>query len=166
MFGGSWTSGTRFEIGGRDLRYAKIALRSSSVAMPIQFQGIGGLISREVPMCLPVRIAFMNISSVQIPSPVFWSGVRFAEYEMPQGPANAVFVRVPDHAQGPEGGGGGGSCMPEGWPEKSRATSGSGPFAPIFIGVWQSLHDMIATRYLPRAATLADAGLAGAGFAA
>jgi hypothetical protein len=44
--------------------------------------------------------------------------------------------------------------------------SGSGPFAPIFIGVWQSLQDMIATRYLPRAAAPAGATFAGAGFAA
>jgi hypothetical protein len=83
----------------------------------------------------------MNISSVQIPIPVFWSGVMFAEYEMPQGPANAVFVSVPDQPQGPEGDGGGGSCMPAGWPDNIRVMSGSGPFAPIFNGVWQSLHD-------------------------
>jgi hypothetical protein len=28
--------------------------------------------------------------------------------------------------------------------------SGSGPFGPSFHGVWQSLHPMIVTRYLPR----------------
>src|ERR687897_104220 len=29
--------------------------------------------------------------------------------------------------------------------------SGSGPFAPIFAGVWQSWQPMAVTRYLPRA---------------
>src|SRR5688572_10865136 len=35
--------------------------------------------------------------------------------------------------------------------------SGSGPFGPIVNGVWQSLHPMTVTRYLPRATEAADA---------
>ena len=66
-------------IGGIERRYAKIAFRSSSVALPIHGQGIGGWISRDVPMCFPVFMAFKNMSSVQMPRPVFLSGVRFAE---------------------------------------------------------------------------------------
>jgi hypothetical protein len=31
-----------------------------------------------------------------------------------------------------------------------RDMSGSGPFGPILKGVWQSLHDMMVTRYFPR----------------
>jgi hypothetical protein len=38
--------------------------------------GIGGLIGRDTPICLPVRIARTNMSSVQMPRPVFGSGVR------------------------------------------------------------------------------------------
>jgi hypothetical protein len=43
-------------------------------------------------MCRPVRIALMNMSSVQMPRPVFWSGVRFAVQLTPQAPLNAVLV--------------------------------------------------------------------------
>lgn len=39
-----------------------------------------------------LRMAVTNIASVQIPRPVFWSGVRLAVNETPHGPAHAVFV--------------------------------------------------------------------------
>ena len=39
--------------------------------------------------------------------------------------------------------------------------SGSGPAAPIFHGVWQSLQPATVTRYLPRAALSADAATVG-----
>jgi hypothetical protein len=38
-----------------------------------------------------------------------------------------------------------------GWPERVRLRSGSGPSGPIFVGVWQSPHPMLFTRYSPRA---------------
>ena len=53
-------SGIALSIGGRDFRYAKIALRSSSVIFPISCQGIGGSISREVPMNFPVLSDWIN----------------------------------------------------------------------------------------------------------
>src|ERR1051325_3755721 len=71
---------------------------------------------------------------------------------MPHRPANAVLVASPDQIHGPFAAGGGGSVADSGWPDRNRAISGSGPFAPIFIGVWQSLHAMMCTRDLPRAA--------------
>ena len=37
-----------------------------------------------------------------------------------------------------------------GCPESIRDMSGSGPLAPIFKGVWQSLQPPTVTRYLPR----------------
>ena len=52
-------------------------------------------------MWRPVRIALTNMSSVQIPRPVLTSGVRFAAYEMPHGPENAVLVSAAAHNQGP-----------------------------------------------------------------
>src|SRR5262245_42416220 len=48
-----------------------------------------------------------------------------------------------------------------------RLMSGSGPFGPIFTGVWQSWHADVLTRYLPRSTGettgAAVAGGAGAG---
>ena len=41
--------------------------------------------------------------------------------------------------------------MPSGCPDSIRVISGSGPFSPIFQGVWQSLQPEVVTRYLPRA---------------
>ena len=46
---------------------------------------MGGRIGRPEPKCLPVRIALMNCSTVQLPSPVSSSGVRFAEKLIPHG---------------------------------------------------------------------------------
>jgi hypothetical protein len=92
---------------------------------------------------------------------VLWSGVRFAEYETPQGPPNAELVPRPDQIHGPDGAGGGGTFIDSGWPESMRVMSGSGPFGPIFIGVWQSLQDMMSTRYFPRAGAVASSGFAG-----
>src|SRR5689334_4025356 len=39
--------------------------------------------------------------------------------------------------------------------------SGSGPFSPIFQGVWQSLHPAVLTMYLPRATRSAVVGALG-----
>src|SRR5512135_2562751 len=83
-------SGTALETGGRDFRYAKIALRSASGIWPMNIQGMGGRICRPCPMSLPVRIAPMNVSSVQLPMPVATSGVRFFGKLTPHGPYHAV----------------------------------------------------------------------------
>src|SRR5262245_13213513 len=101
-------------------------------------------------MCLPVRTAFRNISAVQMPIPVFSSGVRLIAYVVPKGPENEVKVAPTETIQGPDGGGAGGIFMASGWPDSMRVMSGSGPAAPIFQGVWQSLQPMSVTRYLPR----------------
>src|SRR5512140_2958584 len=47
---------------------------------------------------------------------------------------------------------GGGITRFSGCPESMRVISGSGPFGPIFRGVWQSLQPTIVTRYFPRSA--------------
>src|SRR5262245_3280460 len=83
-------TGTRFAIGLIDFRYANIAFRSSSGNCPYQFHGIGGRIGRLLPMCLPCLSAVTNMSSVQMPRPVFMSGVKFAAKETPQSPLHAV----------------------------------------------------------------------------
>src|SRR5215217_9375074 len=70
---------------------------------------------------------------------------------MPHGPDHAVVVAIPDTTQGPLGGGGGGRVMLAWWPDRRSDMSGSGPLAPIFVGVWQSSQPMAFTRYLPRA---------------
>src|SRR5690242_13056296 len=101
---------------------------------------------REVPQCLPVRSVLMNISSVQMPRPVLRSGVRFAVKLTPHGPAKAVFVGAADQVQPFSPDGRGGTLTSSGWPESIRDISGSGPFWPIFHGVWQSLQPMIFTR--------------------
>src|SRR4051812_44071675 len=113
-------------------------------------QGIGGLIGRDTPMCRPVRIAFTNICSVQMPRPVLRSGVRFIVYEMPQGPTNAVLVAALAHPHVPDNAGGGVSVIVSGWPESIRDMSGSGPLTPIFSGVWQSWQPVVLTMYSPR----------------
>jgi hypothetical protein len=53
----------------------------------MKFHGIGGRMSRDVPMCLPVLSALMKRSFVQTPlrNPVRVSGVRFAVKETPHG---------------------------------------------------------------------------------
>src|SRR3989304_1670072 len=56
--------------------------------------GIGGSRGRPLPPFRPVRMALMNICSVQLPMPVARSGVRFVVIERPQGPAPAVLVPV------------------------------------------------------------------------
>src|SRR5215813_5694019 len=38
---------------------------------------------------------------------------------------------------------------PSGCPIRSRAGSSSGPFGPIFLGVWQSPQARIETKYFP-----------------
>src|SRR4051812_8452219 len=95
----------------------------------------------------------MNMSSVQMPVPVFWSGVRLAAKDTPQGPANAVplaaavIIQRSEAATGAEV-----TANALGWPESIRAMSGSGPLGPILSGVWQSLQPPTVTRYLPRSA--------------
>src|SRR5215467_10717953 len=118
-------------------------------------------------MWRPVRTALTNISSVQMPSPVLSSGVRFAAKLTPQGPENAVPLAaiVISHAAD-------GAAAPpaigndSGWPDSIRPMSGAGPFGPIFNGVWQSLQPPMVTRYPPRAtrAPVAPASLSAAGF--
>jgi hypothetical protein len=102
--------------------------------------GIGGKIGRDCPMCLPVRMALTNISSVQMPSPVFWSGVKLAANDMPHGPLHAVSVGLVAIAHGTSDAalGGTGILKSSGWPAKALLMSGSGPFGPIFFVVWQS----------------------------
>jgi len=53
-----------------------------------------------------------------------------------------------------------GSAMPAGWPDSMRDMSGSGPRAPSFHGVWQSLQPIVRTRYAPSSAWLRAGGLA------
>src|SRR3982751_5146546 len=120
--------------------------------------GIGGMIGRASPQCLPRRIVFRKICSVQMPMPLMVSGVKFAAYVTPQGPANAVLVALPAHTQSP--------CASTsglisftfcGCPESMRDMSGSGPWGPIVMGVWQSLQPVMDTRYRPRSTeTLLD----------
>src|SRR5438045_2122739 len=69
---------------------------------------------------------------------------------MPHGPANAVLVAAPDHNHGPCGFDAGSAPICSGCPDRNRVMSGSGPFAPILNGVWQSLQPITLTRYLPR----------------
>ena len=80
---GSNGSGTWFVIGEIVPKYAQMALTSSSLSCPNIRQGMGGKMGRDVPMCFPVRIAWMKSSSVQTPlrSPVSVSGVHFAPFD-------------------------------------------------------------------------------------
>jgi len=75
-----------------------------------------------------------------------------------------VLVAAPAHAHGPASFGGSGITSAAGWPDSIWVMSGSGPFGPIFSGVWQSWQPLVATRYSPRFAGSADVG-AGAGAA-
>src|SRR5262245_55320258 len=103
-------------------------------------------------MCRPVRSVLMNISSVQMPTPVFWSGVRFAVKLTPHGPECAVLVGAEATIHCSEVSEAGAvitNCS--GWPDSMRDMSGSGPVGPILSGVWQSLQPPTVTRYSPRA---------------
>src|SRR5690242_13090920 len=80
---------------------------------------------------------------------------------MPHGPANAVKGAAIDEFHGPEGFGGGGIFTASGWPDSIRVMSFSGPFGPIFHGVWQSLQPRMVTRYLPRSTGEFAAGALG-----
>src|SRR5262245_54869825 len=119
--------------------------------------------TRPAPMCLPVLIAFTNESSDHSPMPVVSSGVRFAAYDTPHAPLHAVRSSVvcveyglpfasTNFATGPTF---------SGWPESDRSRSASGPFGPIFLGVWQSWQPPPITSILPRS-TGDTAGAAGA----
>src|SRR5215471_15881099 len=95
----------------------------------------------------------MNISGVQLPSPVALSGVRFMAKLTPHGPAHAPrwLLAIVPHLSGPiTPFGTGGSLSIDGLPESSLDMSGSGPFGPNFFGVWQSLQPPTVVRYLPR----------------
>src|SRR5688572_13593077 len=110
-------------------------------------------------MCRPVRIVSRKLRNVHLPRPVSGSGVRLAVKLTPQGPDHAVLVAAAVMTHGPAEGGGSGSSIFSGWPDSMRLMSGSGPAAPIFHGVWQSLQTEVITRYLPRA-TLPAASVA------
>src|SRR5581483_104231 len=111
--------------------------------------------SREVPRCLPLLSALINNSSVQgppSPVPVFLSGVRFAANDTPHGPLHAVSVSVVAIVHGLPGAGLNGAVilMSSGCPDSILLMSGSGPFGPIFLVVWQSLQPPAITSVLPR----------------
>src|SRR5262245_51797189 len=72
---------------------------------------------------------------------------------MPQGPANAVLLLEPTQPHGPSSLGGGGITSFCGWPDKARVISGSGPFGPIFMGVWHAWQSWLSTSRLPRASS-------------
>src|ERR1051326_7971672 len=65
-----------------------------------------------------------------------------------------------DAIHGPFEGGGAGSFSDSGCPDSRRETSGSGPFGPIFFGVWQSPQPMLWTRYRPRSTAVVVRSLA------
>jgi hypothetical protein len=93
-------------------RRNRAQVRENGLEVVVRQGGIihRGKIGREIPMCLPLRMALTNISSVQMPSPVFWSGVKFAANDTPHGPLHAVSVGVltiPHAAAGCEFGGAG-----------------------------------------------------------
>jgi hypothetical protein len=151
--GGGRGAGIALWTGLIDFKYANIALRSSSVICPMVCQGIGGRMSRDIPMNLPVRSVLMNISSGQPPMPVCISGVRLYAKLTPHGPAHAVrsmFVSAP-HFPGPSVPAGiSGSGEPAVYPARSRVVSGTGPWGVMTFGVWQSLQPPTMTRYFPR----------------
>src|SRR5262245_7229545 len=70
---------------------------------------------------------------------------------MPHGPANAVPEAAPAIIQPSAIGGAAVILMSSGWPISDRAKSGSGPFAPILRGVWQSWQPPALTMYFPLA---------------
>src|SRR5579864_5376853 len=69
---------------------------------------------------------------------------------MPHGPDQAVSPMVTAFHGPPCSKGGGGSFCVSGCPARKWVRSGSRPVGPNLWGVWQSLHPMAATRYLPR----------------
>src|SRR3954469_14217831 len=124
---------------------------------------MGGSTGRPTPRWRPLRIVSANCFAVQRPRPVSPSDVRLAVKLTPQGPAHAVFVAETTISQGPAGSfGTGGMTTVSGWPESMRLASGSGPFAPIFIGVWQSPQPPVVTRYSPRLTAAGDGSAASA----
>src|SRR5689334_15928764 len=95
----------------------------------------------------------MNISGVQLPSPVSLSGVRFIAKLTPQGPSHAprwLLAMVSHFPSAISPFGTGATFSVEGLPDNSRDISASGPLGPNFFGVWQSLHPPTSVRYLPR----------------
>src|SRR4051812_26880430 len=95
----------------------------------------------------------MNISGVQLPSPVVLSGVRFMAKLTPHGPAQAprwLLASVPHLSGANSPFGTVGSLSADGLPDSSLDMSGSGPLGPNFFGVWQSLQPPTVVKYLPR----------------
>src|SRR3569833_1883515 len=74
---------------------------------------------------------------------------------MPHGPTHAVNVLLTPSPfasaifRSISGGG-----ILDGWPDSIKSISGAGPYAPIFLGVWQSLHPPIVTRCSPHFSAL------------
>ena len=67
--------------------------------------------------------------------------------DVPHGPFHAVNVPVVVAIHGPSGSvGAGGRSIVSGWPASHLDMSISGPFGPIFFGVWQSAHTPTVTR--------------------
>ena len=99
-----------------------------------------------------MRSAWMNCSSlISRQMPVSGSGVRLGVKLTPQGPVQAVLVPSMPPTQGSGSAPGASITKSCGWPESARVMSGSGPFAPMIQGVWQSWHPEVSTRYLPMA---------------
>src|SRR5678816_466330 len=69
---------------------------------------------------------------------------------MPHGPDQAVMVPTVAASHGAWSAGAGVTVICSGCPDSSRSVSSSGPFAPIFFGVWQSWQPPKDTRYSPR----------------
>src|ERR1041384_744654 len=105
--------------------------KSSSVILPINCHGIGGMIGLPAaePMNFPVRSILINNSSVHAPLPVALSGERLAAKETPHGPTHAVKSLLPRYHLP------GviselsifGSFMSAGLPENKRVSSTMGP---------------------------------------
>jgi hypothetical protein len=148
--------GGRYRLGHRvldcrdRLQVGEDRLRSSSVAWAYICHGIGGSRSRPSPWCLPRRIVLTNMSSVQLPRPVAWSGVRLRVNEMPHGPTHAVSSALdidtqPDGDSTPAAGAGGAGSSAR-CPESRRVSSSAGPLSVITFGVWQSWQAPSVTR--------------------
>src|SRR5437773_12254538 len=120
-----------------------MALRSASVAFEYIFHGIGGMMARPAPTCLPVRIVLMNMSSVHFPIPVSGSGVRFVVKATPTGVDHAVFESLIAVAQPAAFVGGAVIFSLSGWPMNMLLRSGS----PLTSRVWHPLQCCMLTRY-------------------
>src|SRR5258706_12260566 len=129
-------------------------LRSSSVILPINSHGMGGIIGlpASAPINLPVRRIFIKSSSVHAPLPVARSGVKLAAKEIPHGPTHAVKSLLPKyHLPGVISVVSTvGNFVSAGLPESTRVSSTMGPCGVIIFGEWQSLQLAMTVRYFPR----------------